>query len=350
MFVNYLNLYNEPFQAIKEGRKTIEMRLLDKEKNYISLGELIEFTNKETGEKLLCFVDSVVYYDSFEQLYKHYNKISLGYKEDEVADPKDMELYYPKERQQGHMVIAIKIRLLTQKDHLYRRYQVAKIFENDIKLAIFDLDGTLIDSTSLWADIDTLFFTKRGMEVPPTYGKEIAHVGLLGAAKLTKEKYVPNENIEDIIQEWNDAALEAYKKHISLKENALGLLEKLHDDGVIIALATANSEELYLPCLMRLDIHKYFSLVMDVNSCKEGKDSPEIYDKISQRFGLSRNQVVVFEDMITAEKTAYEAGYYVIGVNDKSSVTHPEENQKYCHAFIENFYDVIAGTIDKIRG
>ena len=61
-------------------------------------------------------------------------------------------------------------------------------FQNrDIKLAIFDLDGTLVSSTSVWADVDTKFFRKRGMDVPEDYGRAIAHLGLDKAAKYTKE-------------------------------------------------------------------------------------------------------------------------------------------------------------------
>ena len=349
LVVNELRLANQPFEAIKEGRKTIEMRLFSEERSLMSIGELIEFTNRDSGEKLLCFIDAISIYDNFDELYKHYDKVSLGYAPTEEANPDDMLIYYPKEKQEMYKVMAIKIRLLTEKDHLYRRYQVGKIFENDIKMAIFDLDGTLIDSTSLWADIDSTFFKRRGMEIPPNYGKEIAHIGLVSAAKLTKEKYVPNENIEDIMKEWNDLALEAYEQHIPLKEYAIDVLEKLDEDGVKIALATANSEELYLPCLNRLDIAKYFSEIEDVNSCKEGKNSPEIYDKIIKKYGFKREETVIFEDMLTAQKTAYEAGYHVIGINDKNSVVNHLENRKYCHAFVETFYDVIAGLIDRIR-
>ena len=220
-----------------------------------------------------------------------------------------------------------------------------KLLNKNIELVIFDLDGTLIDSTSLWADIDKSFFAHHGLEIPPQYNKEIAHIGLFAAAKLTKDKYLPDLEIEVIMNEWNDLALEAYENHIPLKECALGVLEELTKKGIKIALATANSEELYLPCIKRLDIDKYFALVEDVNSCKEGKNSPEIYDKIANKFGFKRNQTVIFEDMLTAQKTAYNSGYFVIGINDKNSVVNHHENRKYCHVFIEHFYDILAALL-----
>ena len=216
-----------------------------------------------------------------------------------------------------------------------------KFLNKDIELVIFDLDGTLIDSTSLWADIDREFFHSKGMEIPPNYNKEIAHIGLTAAAILTKEKYVSYLSIEEIMKQWNDYALEAYEKHIPLKEHALELLDLLKSHNVKIALATANSEELYLPCLLRLDIHKYFDLIIDVNSCKDGKNSPEIYDKVRHHFGVNREHTLVVEDMLQALMTAYNNGYNVVGINDKNSVTHIEENKKYCHLFIDNFKELI---------
>lgn len=211
----------------------------------------------------------------------------------------------------------------------------------DIELVIFDLDGTLIDSTSLWADIDREFFARRNMEVPPEYGKEIAHLGLSTGAKFTIEKYLPNEKEEDIINEWHQMSVEAYKYHIPLKEHVIELLELLKKLGVKLAAATANSRELYEPCLTRLDIYKYFEIVMDVNSCENGKNSPEIYDKIARHFGFDRNQVAIAEDMLTSLMTAYNNGYISIGIYDKNSVVDRKENEKYSHIYIDDYRDLI---------
>ena len=215
-------------------------------------------------------------------------------------------------------------------------------FQNkDIKLAIFDLDGTLVDSTSLWSDVDKKFFNKRGMELPSTYAKEIAHIGLNAAAKLTKEKYFPNENIKDILKEWEDLSLEAYEKEINLKNNAKELIEFLNKNNIKIALATANSDFLYLPCLKRLEIYDYFSFIIDVNSCKEGKDSPEIFDKACEYFNVSRDEAIIFEDSLQALKTTFLAGYNVIAVYDKNSTKDIEKTKKYSHLLINDFDEII---------
>lgn len=216
-----------------------------------------------------------------------------------------------------------------------------RLFNCEIKLVIFDLDGTLIDSTSLWSDIDTLFFRRRNMEVPKGYSKAIAHLGLAGAAKYTRSTYFPNEKEEDILKEWKELSLEEYSKNIPLKEYAKELLELLKDNGVIIALATANSKELYEPCLKRLGIDKYFSLVVDVNSFERGKDSPEIYNFVTERFGVSKNETLIFEDMLLPIKTAHKEGYNVVAVYDKNSHAKEEELIENSICFIKSFKSIV---------
>ena len=62
-----------------------------------------------------------------------------------------------------------------------------RFLDHEIKAAIFDMDGTLVDSTGLWHEIDKAFFRKRGMEIPSDYAQKIVHLGLKQAAIFTKE-------------------------------------------------------------------------------------------------------------------------------------------------------------------
>ena len=216
-----------------------------------------------------------------------------------------------------------------------------KFLGKETKLVIFDLDGTLIASTSLWRDVDHAFFAKRNMTTPPNYGREIAHLGLAKAAEFTVKNYFPNEKEEDILKEWNDLALKEYKYNIPLKENAKEILELFYNNKVIIALATANSKELYEPCLERLGIKKYLSLVVDVNQFSNGKDSPEIYDYIVNHFKVNKKETVVFEDMLTPIITAYNAGYNVVAIYDEHSHINEKEAIEHSNVYIKSFKELL---------
>ena len=107
-----MKLNNEPFNLIKNGTKTVELRLNDEKRKLLNIGDEIEFTNITNGEKLSVDIINLHKYPSFEELYKHFDKISLGYAEDEIADPKDMEQYYPQDKQEKYGVLGIEIEVL----------------------------------------------------------------------------------------------------------------------------------------------------------------------------------------------------------------------------------------------
>ena len=104
-----MRLHDDPFNKIKQGTKKIEIRLNDEKRKSINIGDTIEFTNRKTSEKMLVKVNGLFKYSNFEELYKNWDKVILGYDEDDRADPKDMEEYYSKEEQEKYGVLAIKI-------------------------------------------------------------------------------------------------------------------------------------------------------------------------------------------------------------------------------------------------
>ena len=107
-----MNLHPEPFELIKRGIKDVEMRLYDERRKPIKIGDLIEFNNITTGERLLVKVVNLLKYATFVELYKAYPKERLGYEPHEIADPHDMEKYYSKEQIEECGVLAIEIKLI----------------------------------------------------------------------------------------------------------------------------------------------------------------------------------------------------------------------------------------------
>lgn len=105
-----MNLNNRPFKSIKEGTKTIELRLNDEKRSLLKVGDEIEFTNRDTNEKLSVDIINLHKYPSFKELYKHFDKVEMGYNKDDIAEPKDMEAYYSKEEQDKYGVLGIEIR------------------------------------------------------------------------------------------------------------------------------------------------------------------------------------------------------------------------------------------------
>ena len=112
MQIYEMKLKSLPFAQIKTGKKRVELRLYDEKRRKIKAGDTVRFTEMETGEILLVKVTAVRVFASFKELYAAYEKTELGYREDEIASPKDMEQYYPAEEIKAFGAVGIEIELL----------------------------------------------------------------------------------------------------------------------------------------------------------------------------------------------------------------------------------------------
>lgn len=111
--IHKLNLNPDSFNSIKSGRKTIEMRLFDERRRLIYVGDRIIFFNTSNSDlSLEVLVTNLYQYPSFDELYKHHGKTSIGYLDSEVANSKDMEEYYSPENIQKYGVVGIEVKLI----------------------------------------------------------------------------------------------------------------------------------------------------------------------------------------------------------------------------------------------
>lgn len=110
--IHYMKLQPSPFIAIKNGNKDIEMRLNDEKRQAVQINDIIEFTNTDTGEIIKTRVVNKHHFNSFNDLYNAFDKIRLGYKENENANPYDMEKYYPVDEIVQNGVVGIEIQLI----------------------------------------------------------------------------------------------------------------------------------------------------------------------------------------------------------------------------------------------
>lgn len=107
--IHEMRLNNEPFNKIKEGTKTVELRLLDEKRKTLRVGDKIIFTNRANNEKIDVVITNLFKADSFAPIYEKYSKVAMGYNEEDAAKPDDMEEYYSKEEIKKYGCIAIEI-------------------------------------------------------------------------------------------------------------------------------------------------------------------------------------------------------------------------------------------------
>lgn len=107
-----MNLQQSPFDKIKQGTKTVEMRLFDERRKPIKVGDEICFTCEQTGEKLLCKVTAVDVFSDFAELYESFDKTQLGYANDEMSNPDDMLQYYTQQNVDKYGVVAFGVQVI----------------------------------------------------------------------------------------------------------------------------------------------------------------------------------------------------------------------------------------------
>lgn len=215
-----------------------------------------------------------------------------------------------------------------------------KKFPN-IKGVIFDLDGTLLDSMSLWNEVDRIFFERRNREVPEDYIKIISPMGADAAAVYTKEEYGIEESVEEIINEWIICAKEQYDNDVTLKDGAKEFIEYLISKGIKICVATASEKYMFENSLIKFGIHDYFQNFTTVKEAERGKGFPDVYLLAAKRMGLEPKDCVVFEDILSGIKGAKAGGFYCVGVFDPSSENDMEKIKEIADDYIFDFREMI---------
>jgi len=109
--VHRMKLQPSPFEMIKSGKKTFELRLFDEKRKAVKIGDKIVFTNISNGETLCAAVTGLHRFTSFEELYGSLPLLQCGYTPDNVGSAhfSDMEKYYSAEEQKKYGVIGIKL-------------------------------------------------------------------------------------------------------------------------------------------------------------------------------------------------------------------------------------------------
>lgn len=192
-----------------------------------------------------------------------------------------------------------------------------------IKGAIFDLDGTLLDSMSMWDNVGEQYLCSIGIRPKEGLSAILKDMSLQQGAEYMKKTYGVEKTSDEIIAGINAIVECFYTSKAQLKDGAAEFLQYLTERGVKMCIATATDKYLVEAALSRLGARAYFSEIFTCNGVGHGKDEPHIYEAACKRLGTSKESTLVFEDAAHAIETAKAAGFPVAGVFDAS-----EENQK----------------------
>ncbi len=210
----------------------------------------------------------------------------------------------------------------------------------DIKGAIFDLDGTILDSMFIWSEIGYKFLEEKHIQLPPGADDQFTTMSLMEAAEYYIKHFDNTATIESIVGDINRLVEGFYFNEVLKKDGITEFLEYLRNKDVKMCIATATDKYMVEKALERNGIRHYFSEIFTCNGVGAGKNTPVIYDVSLDHLGTPKENTFIFEDALYAIETANKAGYNLVGIKDVSEKAPEEEIAKLCNYFIQSYEDI----------
>lgn len=204
---------------------------------------------------------------------------------------------------------------------------------------IVDLDGTILDSMGMWKDLGKRYLEVLGIRPEEGLSEKLAQMGIVEACEYLRAGYglmISNEEIQAGILAMIE---EGYTRKFELKPYASEFLEGLRDNGIKAVAATATDRRLAEAALERLGVLSLFSGLITEREAGATKKKPEIFLKALKMLGTPIGETAVFEDALHALRTAKNAGFITVAVEDEASNGEQKEIVRFADVYLETLAD-----------
>ncbi len=213
-----------------------------------------------------------------------------------------------------------------------------------MQMYIFDLDGTITDTNSLWREVDAEFLGKRGFSPTPEYEKAVGSSIFPAAAQYTKDAYCLPDTVEDIMAEWERLAERHYRELAPLKPGVWEFLHQCKRQGLPMALFTACRPALCRAALDRFSLWELFDHVVFAEEIGLEKRDPKCFARLGEVLGMPLRGCVLFDDSVENCSAAARAGMDTVGVYDPYYAHRQAELKKVCGRYIRSFEELLCKT------
>ena len=209
-----------------------------------------------------------------------------------------------------------------------------------LQSAIFDMDGTLLDSMPAWNHLGSDLLRRHGIEPAADLDQRLKVLSARQGAALCREEYHLTETVDEIMDEIEAQVDDFYHHEVRAKPGVEKFLSLLKMEGVWMYVATATDRHLAQAALRHAGIDGYFRGMITCQDVGAGKDSPEIYERAMRRLQSNKRDTVIFEDALHAIETAKAAGFRVCGVYDPYAEAEQDKIRALSDYYIRSFEDM----------
>ena len=203
--------------------------------------------------------------------------------------------------------------------------------------AIFDLDGTLLDSMCVWDNLDRRYLESIGIEPTEELENELRCASLRRAAELLRQRYELKFSEEEIMAGINKLVEDMYFYTVQPKEGVPEFLEHLRSEGVKMCVATATDRYQAEAALERCGLLSYFDGIFTCTEMGVGKEDTAIFRAALELLGTETSRTFVFEDALHAIESAKKLGLKVAAVKEKSAEREEGRIVAISDIYIESF-------------
>lgn len=205
------------------------------------------------------------------------------------------------------------------------------------KIAIFDMDGTVLDSMDAWRSLNLLYAQQLGVPLTDENRREIYQLSGSQFVRYFKERFGVETDLTAVVDAAYAGMHEHYTRGLPEKPGAKAYLKKLGERGVKRVIATATPTDLAQIALEVSGLAPYFDLVTTTRMIGIEKSKPEFWLEVAQRAGGTAADCVVYEDALYAMKGAHSAGMELIGIEDTTNLCDREAMKAICTKVIAHY-------------
>lgn len=209
-----------------------------------------------------------------------------------------------------------------------------------LQSAIFDMDGTLLDSMGMWSNLGFNLLLSHSIEPRADFRDQIKTMKLRDGVAYCKDAYGLSESMDELMDSIWAQVERFYRDEVTAKPGVEKFLSLLKMEGVWMYVATATDRPLAEIALRRAGIRDYFQGILTCGEVGASKDHPDIYERALTRLRSTKRDTVVFEDAPFAIRTAKHAGFRVAAVYDPSAEASQAEIQRISDYYIYSFEEM----------